>query len=78
MKKKFGWPNFGQNQPELAPKLGLIFLEIAYNDSLQQCILSSIVKVKPMKIFLGTKFWPKPTKIGPETRFFAIFSSWVR
>ena len=46
MKKKFWWPKFGPKGPKLGPKLGflsicqnwfqLVFLEIAYNDSLQQ------------------------------------------
>ena len=52
--------------PKLDPKLGflsflkfgsLVFLEIAYSDSLQQCITSN--RGKPMKIFLGDQLWVK-------------------
>ena len=47
----------------------LVFLEIAYSDSFQQCIISS--RVKTHKKNWGAKIW---AKIGPETRFFAVFS----
>ena len=42
---------FGPKEPKLGPKLVLVFLEIAYNDSLQQCITSSRGKS------LEKKFW---------------------
>ena len=54
----------------------LVFLEIAYNISLQQCLTSS--GIKSLKKIFGSKFGPKGLeKIGLETRFFAIFSSFV-
>ena len=47
-KKKKWWPKFGANGPKLGPKLGfllkfglLVFLEIAYNDILQQSLTYS-------------------------------------
>ena len=54
----------------------LVFLEIAYNISLQQCLTSS--GIKSLKKIFGSKSGPKGLeKIGLETRFFAIFSSLV-
>ena len=50
----------------------LVFLEIAYNDSLQQLITSSRDVID--KKTLGTKFGQERAKIGPKTRFSAIFS----
>ena len=46
----------------------LVFLEIVYNDSLQQCLLCSRSKIYG-------KILAKVAKIVPETRFLAIFSS---
>ena len=48
----------------------LVFLEVAYSDSLQQCLTSA--RGKTHEKCLGTQFW---AKIGPEICFFAIFSS---
>ena len=66
---------FGDKKPKSGPKLGflfhflkfssLVFLDITYNDSLQQCLLCE-VKLKKKR------FW-RP-KIGSEIRLFAIFS----
>ena len=53
----------------------LAFLEIAYNNSLQQCLTPSRGKTHEKNF--GTKIWVKRTKIEPEIRFFAIFSSLV-
>ena len=53
----------------------LFFPKIAYIYSLQQCLTSS--RGKSMKKNLGPKFGPKQAKIGPKTRFSAIFSSLV-
>ena len=36
-----------------------------------------LVEVKPTKKNLAARIWAKRAKIGPETRFFAIFSSLV-
>ena len=46
----------------------LIFLEFAYNDSLQQCLTCNKGKIYEKKF--GSEF-------GPDTRFFVIFSSLV-
>ena len=54
----------------------LVFLEIAYNDSLQQFLTFSGGKTD--KKNFGIKFGPKQAKIWHETRFFVIFSSLVR
>ena len=70
--KKFSGPNLGQAKsgPKSGPKLGfchflkfvsLVFLEIAYNDSLQQCL----VEVKLTKKNLGPQIW---AKIGLKIR----------
>ena len=68
-KKKFGGPNLGltglnQVQNEIFGLLELrsyVFLEIANNDSLRQCVRSRIGKTYEKKL-------------GPKVRFFAIFS----
>ena len=74
-KKKKKW------RPDLVPKircfaiflsLSYISLEIAYNDSLRQHLTPSRGKTH-RKNFLVPKFGP----VGPEIRFFAIFSSLV-
>ena len=51
----------------------LVFLEIAYGDSLQQCITSSRGKTHK-KDWGGGQIW---AKIGLDIRFSAIFSSLV-
>ena len=58
-------------------KLGsLIFLDIAYNGSLQQCITSS--RGNTHEKSFGIKFGPKRVKIRLKIRgFFFIFSSMV-
>ena len=50
-----------------------VFLKIAYIDSLWQCLTSSKTQEKN----LGALIWDKLTKIGLETRFFAILPSLV-
>ena len=54
----------------------LVFLEAVCNDSLQQSLTSSRGKTREKKNF-GIQIWGKRAKIGPEMRFFAIFSSLV-
>ena len=49
----------------------LVFLEIVYNGSLQQCLTSS--KGKTHKKILGTKLWSKRPKIRPKISFFCHF-----
>ena len=49
----------------------LVFLEIEYNDSLQQCMTSS--RGKTHKKFGGTKFGSKRPKSGPNLGFFCHF-----
>ena len=79
MKKMF-WPKFGPMGTKLILKLVfryfckfglLVFSEVAYNDSLQQCLACSRSKIHEKK---RKKVRPK---FGPETRIFAIFSSLV-
>ena len=48
---------------------------MAYNDSLRQWITS--IRSKSHEKKLGTQIWAKGAKIGPEIRFFTIFSSLV-
>ena len=82
--KHFWGPNlcqWGQNQAQnqvichFLKFSSLVFLEIAYNDCLQQCPTSSGDKIH--KKNLGNKFGPKQAKIEPKTRFLVIFSSFV-
>ena len=49
----------------------LVFLQIAFNDSLQQCLTSSRGKIH--KKNFEAQFWVKGAKIGSETRFFCHF-----
>ena len=46
----------------------LVFLDIAYNDTLKQCIISSRGKI-PEKKFGGPKFVPKGPKSGLKLGF---------
>ena len=79
-------PEFRSNGQKWDPRLGffcyflkfgsLVFFEIEYNHSLQQCLTSSRGKIH--KIFLGPKFGPKRPKIRYKISFFAIFSSLIR
>ena len=71
----------GPNEQKSVPKLdfchflkfgSLVFLEIAYNDSLQQCITSSRGKI--LKKSFGDQIW---AKIRLKTRFSVIFWSLV-
>ena len=64
--------------PKLGPKQGfchflkfgsLVFVENAYNDSLQQCVLSSRGAI--YEKISWVQIWAKGTKIGPEIRFLA-------
>ena len=48
----------------------LVFLEIAYNYSLQQCIIFS--RGKTHKKNFALQIWAKRAEIGPEIKFFAI------
>ena len=79
--KKFGGPKFKPKGQKSRQKLGGFFcrfrkfgviLEIAYNDSLQQCITSRRGKTHK-KNFGGPNLCKKQAKIRTETRFFAIF-----
>ena len=83
--KKIGGPNLGsvglnQTQNEVFRHLfesgSYVFLEVAYNDSFRQCLTSSSGKIQEKKI--GTQIWAEQAKIGPDFRFFAIFSCLVR
>ena len=48
-----------------------VFLEIAYNDSLQQVLTPCRGKTHQKKF--GTQIWAKQAKIGPEISFFCHF-----
>ena len=68
MKKSF--------ESKFRPKFGsLIFPEITYNDSFQQCLACGTSKTHEKKF--GDQIWVKGAKIAPETRFFAISSNLV-
>ena len=65
--KKFGGTKFGSKRPKSGPNLGFlpffkfdssVLLEVAYTDSLQQCLASIRGKTYERKIW-GTKFRPK-------------------
>ena len=83
--KKILEPKFGPKRPKsvLKPvfsshflKFGsLVFLEVAYNDSLQICLAFRRGKIHE-KNFGGPNLWQRGQK-RPKTRFFAIFSSLV-
>ena len=82
--KKNWWLELGPKGPKLAQNEvfhhfrefgSLVFLEIAYSDSLQQCLTAS--RGKTYKIKFGNPHLTKQAKIGPKIRFFAIFSSLV-
>ena len=77
-KKKILGPKFGPKGPKSGPKLvfcnclkfgSLVFLEIAYNDSLQQCVTSSRDKTQE-KNFWGPNLGQNGPKSGPKLVFF--------
>ena len=83
--KKVGGLNFGsmglsQAQSEVFPhslEFGwYVFLGIAYNDSLLQCLTSSRSKIYTKKLW-GPNL-DQMGQIGPKSCFFIIFSSHVR
>ena len=45
-----------------------VFLEIEYDDSLQQCLTSNKSKIHEKKI--GAQIWARKAKIGPKYSFF--------
>ena len=53
----------------------LVFLEVTYHDSLQQCLTSSRNNIQEKNVV--HQIWAKAAKIGPKTRFFAIFLSFI-
>ena len=79
--KIFGGPKLGQNKPKSGLKLGFLpflqvwfigFVEIAYNDSLKQCLTSG--GGNTFEKNLGAQIG---AQIGSEIRFFTVFSSLV-
>ena len=83
--KNFSGPKFGPKVPKSGPKLvlflhflkfgSLVFLEIAYKDSLQQCITSS--RGKTYKKFLGgLNFDQNGPNSGPELVFLPFSQIW--
>ena len=81
LKKSFWQPEFEPKWPKSGPNLGffchflkfgfLVFYEISYNGSLQQCLTCSRGKIHEKK--LRAQIWAKGAKIRPKTRFFVIF-----
>ena len=80
LKKKFG-PKFGSKGSRSGPKLGfsyflkfgsLVFLEITYNDRLQQCLTSRRGKTHEKKNS-ETKFGPKTSQSQAHNCFFFLF-----
>ena len=78
--KKIWGPNLVQSGQNRASnqffcyffKLGLlVFLKIAYNDSLQQYVTCSRGKISEKHVW--ALIWSKGVKVGPNTRFFSIF-----
>ena len=76
--KKVLGPNLGKKGPKLDLTPGLrpfsqiwfiSFLEVAYNDSLQQCLTRSRGKIFE-KNFFDPKFGPKGPKLVPKLGFF--------
>ena len=53
----------------------LVFLEIEYNDSLQQCIKSSRAKIPSKNKICGLNFGQTEPNSGQKLVVFAIFSS---
>ena len=53
----------------------LVFREIAYNDSLQQCLTTNRCKTCK-KMFWGPKFGPNRAKSGPKLGFLTYFQVW--
>ena len=77
--KKNGGPNLGpmdlnHAQNEIFRHFlefgSYVFLEIAYNDSLRQCLTSSRGKTR----VFGAQIWAKRAKLGPKISFFLPFS----
>ena len=82
--KKFWGPNLGQRDQNRVGKQvfchflkfgSLAFLEVACSDSLQQFLTSSGSKIH--ELFFWGLILAKKAKIGPETRFLAVFASLV-
>ena len=78
--KKIPRPEFGPSYCKSGPEWGvffamefgsLVFLEIAYNDILQQCLTSS--RGKTHEKFFGVQIWVKQTKVAPKINFFCHF-----
>ena len=81
--KKFWGPNWGRRDQNQTRNQGfcyflqfglLVFLEIAYIDSLQQCMSSFSGKTR--RKILGIQIWVKQAKIGSKIRFLSFFQVW--
>ena len=79
MRPKFGRNWLSQVQNEVFYHFlkfrSLLFLELAYNDSLQQCLTFSGVKTYTHRKIFQAQIWAKRAKIRPKIRFSVIFSS---
>ena len=82
--KMFLKPKFAPKGPKSSPKLvffhflkfcSLVFFQIAYNDSLQQCITSSRDKSHGKNI-LGPNLGQNEPKSGPKLGFLPFSQAW--
>ena len=82
-KKIFG-PKFGPKGAKSGLKIGffhflkfgsLVFLEIAYNDNLEQCLTTS--RGKTSQKFSGAHLWPNRQKSGPKLVFLPFSQVWL-
>ena len=72
------WPKFGPKTSFFRHFLkfgSLVFLQIAYNDSLQQCLTNSRGKIHE-KTFLGSKSGLNRPKSGPKLGFLPFSQVW--
>ena len=53
----------------------MVFIEIAYSNSLQ-LYLKHPIEVKLTKKTFGSEIWTKQFKIGPKIRFFPFSQVW--
>ena len=76
--KKFWWAKWAKIGPKTSfffifSSFGsLVFLEIAFNNTLQQCLTCSIGKIHENKFF-EPKYGPKWPKSVPKQGFFCLF-----
>ena len=76
----YGPTGLNQDQNEVFRQFlefgSLVFLEISYNDSLQQCLTSSNGKTHEKKNW-EFKFGPKEPKSDPKLFFLSFYHVWL-